>query len=304
MTKTKKNRISQQYLIKIANEENIIFSTDTIYGLGGSAYSEKACSQIFKIKNRPKDNPLIIHVGSIKQLNEFAVLSKNDVILINRFWPGPLTLLLQLKREHPLTKIILTNNNKVAVRMPSFNLQLFNHSPLAAPSANISGYISPSRHNHVLPFSLNKKIDLFPIYTNKNRSIESTIFDSQENQILREGPIQQKDIEKALNQKTFLVSENQETIVPGMRYKHYSPNVKVISDLKETKGILYIIGKINVNVKGDKAIYLKKKFEKNFYLYLHKAEALAKKHNSYINIQYNKHINYSVLHKINKILKY
>ena len=294
------NNTQDFYTDLLLNNQNVIFSTDTVWGIGGNAYSKKACDSIFQIKNRPADNPLIVHVQSIKQLSEFAEISPKAYKLINQFWPGPLTLIFQLKPNHTIATNILLNNNTVAVRMPSFNLHLL-QCPVAAPSANISGYISPSKYDHALKLSILKNIPIFAKQIKKNIGIESTIFDPNTNTVLREGPISFKEIENILQEKVQSVSSI-EMIAPGMKYKHYSPNIEVISNRRMRTGVILNIGKVTNKFYGKKTIHLKTNIEAQFYAYLHKAEQLAKKLNTYININYSNQLNFTIKNRLIKII--
>ncbi len=275
-----------------------IFGTETIYGIGANAYDSTMCAKIFSIKNRPQDNPLIVHVGSIAQLNEFAELSDLDKLLINKFWPGPLTLILNLKSSSKIASNILVNNNKVAVRMPAKSLHLMKDHPIAAPSANISGYISPSLYDHALELYVRnyKEIEMVPSKKILSKNLESTIFDSTTRQILRHGPISLQEIQKIIPEAQNVATATY--VTPGAKYKHYSPNVQVISDISQKKGIVLVIGKKNSKFKGIKKYFVKN----NLYANLHIAEAYAKKNNTYINIEYDLKLPQALLEKLKKIL--
>jgi L-threonylcarbamoyladenylate synthase len=128
------------------NNEIVAIPTETVYGLAASIYSEKAIRAIFELKNRPLVNPLIVHIGSLRDLNKVAEEVPDMAYkLMKRFWPGPLTLV--LKKTTAVPNSITAGKNTVAVRMPNHpqTLKLLNllPFPLAAPSANPSGYISP-----------------------------------------------------------------------------------------------------------------------------------------------------------------
>lgn len=149
-------KISKEQILKSAEiliEGGIVaIPTETVYGLAGNAFNEKAVEKIFKLKGRPLCNPLIVHIGKLSDLtNIVADIPKKASALITAFWPGPLTLVL---KKHPSIPAIVTGgHDTVAVRMPNhkLTLQLLQQLPfpLAAPSANKFGGISPTMASHV-----------------------------------------------------------------------------------------------------------------------------------------------------------
>ena len=216
----------------------VVFPTETVYGLGAYTFDENAVGKIFEAKGRPKDNPLIVHVGN-KQ--EIALLTKevtqNAKKLIDAFWPGPLTLVL---RKSELVKNIVTAGlDTVAVRMPSHNvaLSLIEECafPIAAPSANISGKPSPTSFEHVFE-DLNGRVDLIIDAGNSNIGLESTILDmsGEKPTILRPGGVTFENIKRIVDNVEMhsSIAKEEEQInkpkSPGMKYKHYSPNAELI----------------------------------------------------------------------------
>ena len=140
----------------------VAFPTETVYGLGADALNPKGVSKIFKVKGRPPDNPLIIHIGDKTDLEKLAVNIPQDAeLLIKKFWPGPLTLV--LKKSSIIPKIVNAGLDTVAIRMPSNKIALSlirgAKVPIAAPSANISTRPSPTSAEHVIN-DLGGKIDL------------------------------------------------------------------------------------------------------------------------------------------------
>ena len=134
--------------------ECIAIPTETVYGLAANAYSDKATSKIFKLKKRPKKNPLIVHYASLKMLKNDCKLNKNFFYLFKKFSPGPITFILKLKKNSKISKNVTNNKKTLAVRFPKHILtkkllQKLNY-PIAAPSANISTRISPVTKEDVI----------------------------------------------------------------------------------------------------------------------------------------------------------
>jgi len=223
----------------IMQNELVAFSTETVYGLGANALNKKAVEKIFIAKGRPQDNPLIVHIANKKQLNELVLnVPKKANILINKFWPGPLTIVLKKSKKVP--KIITAGLDSVAIRMPRNKtaLELIKNScPIAAPSANTSGKPSPTNAEHVYD-DLKNKIPLILDGGKCKIGIESTVIDFTRKipTILRPGKITKKMIEKLIG-KINIANEKTKVKSPGMKYRHYSPKAKVIliDDLKRLK---------------------------------------------------------------------
>jgi L-threonylcarbamoyladenylate synthase len=219
--------------------------TETVYGLAGSIYKGTAIKEIFRVKNRPTNDPLIVHTYSPELIRE-EIASNLDgrfTELANAFWPGPLTLVLKKKPE--ISNLLTSGLNTVAVRIPKhqFFLELLEmvHEPLAAPSANPFGYISPTSPIHVLD-QLQGKIPYILDGGSCDVGIESTILDlsTGEPLILREGMVTRKDLENYLGPIPFGQKDLTKIISPGGYEKHYSPKtlttaIEYGEDLKETK---------------------------------------------------------------------
>ena len=138
----------------LAVEEVVAFPTETVYGLGGDARSDLAVARIFAAKGRPRFNPLIVHVPDLATVRSYAVVDARAEALAARFWPGPLTLVLPLRADTGLSELVTADLGSVAVRVPAHPvaralLAVFG-GPLAAPSANPSGGVSPTRAAHVM----------------------------------------------------------------------------------------------------------------------------------------------------------
>lgn len=206
----------------------VAFPTETVYGLGANGLNPKAVEKIFIAKARPIDNPLILHISSIEAVNSLAKnISKNAKLLMESFWPGPLTLILEKSELVP--DIITGGLNTVAIRVPNnpIALKLIKASgfPLAAPSANISGRPSPTNFQHVYK-DMYGKIDAIIDGGKTNIGIESTVLDmtSQIPTILRPGNITLEILKKYLpNVIEDPGLNNNKPKSPGQKYKHYAP---------------------------------------------------------------------------------
>lgn len=221
----------------------VAIPTETVYGLAANAFDENAVRSIFSAKGRPFIDPLIVHVHSLEQLETLADVSHPAVEkLANAFWPGPLTLVLPKKSTVP--DIVTAGEPTVAVRMPAHPLarKILQAAevPLAAPSANPFGYVSPTTAQHVMQ-SLGDRLDYIVDGGACDCGIESTIvFVGETVRILRLGVITREDLENVLGAdfpvetgKGLLEKKAEEAdsqtaqIAPGMLKKHYSPRAKV-----------------------------------------------------------------------------
>jgi L-threonylcarbamoyladenylate synthase len=212
----------------LKNNDLVAIPTETVYGLAGNIYSEAAISKIFEIKNRPFFNPLIVHIHSIKQLDELTnYIPPKAQLLAKAFWPGALTLV--LKKNVKVPNIITAGKDTVAIRMPKHptTLALLEqlNFPLAAPSANPFGCISPTKAIHVEEYFGNSLQMVLEGGDCKN-GIESTIigFESDVPVLYRLGAISVEDIEEVIGEvKIINTKENFEPNAPGMLEKHYAP---------------------------------------------------------------------------------
>ena len=216
--------------IKSLNQGNILcLPTETVYGLAGNAYSEKAIKKIFKLKKRPKMNPLIIHFFDLKNLKKDAILNNNFYKLYEKFCPGPITFILKKKECSKIHSLATADLNTIAVRFPSHKiirsiLKLVNF-PLAMPSANMSTNLSPVNAIDVYQ-EFNNKIKIIVDGGKSKIGIESTVIDlTSKPKILRPGIISSKEIKKYLNINFSKVKSKVKS--PGMLKKHYSPGIPV-----------------------------------------------------------------------------
>lgn len=227
-------RKATQYLSK---NELVSFPTETVYGLGASAISNTGVAKIFAVKGRPKYNPLIVHIADYQDAYRLALVPKHAQILMENFWPGPLTLVLkQKKTNQSLASLITGNLGTIAVRVPMHKtaralITEFGH-PIAAPSANISGRISPTRAKDVLS-NMDGKIAAIIEGDDCSIGLESTIINLSEDEpvILRPGGIPRETIEAKLGHplKTYKQSLGNKPKIkaPGMLETHYAPNCEL-----------------------------------------------------------------------------
>jgi L-threonylcarbamoyladenylate synthase len=216
----------------------VAFPTETVYGLGADALNEKAVEKIFAAKGRPADNPLIVHISDVTEVDKLAKsISDTARILMKTFWPGPLTIIME--KAPCVPDIVTAGLNTVAIRLPSnkIALELIKESgvPVAAPSANTSGKPSPTKASHVID-DLKDRVDIIIDGGDAEVGVESTVIDmtSEIPVILRPGGvtyeelvtvIENVNINKELNIKD---DENNIPLCPGMKYRHYSPKADLI----------------------------------------------------------------------------
>lgn len=213
----------------------VAFPTETVYGLGANALSQTAVEGIFKAKGRPADNPLIVHIADIKELNSIAVNIPTDALkLASAFWPGPLTMV--LPKAQGIPQIVTAGLPTVAVRLPAHPIarRLIELAgvPVAAPSANISGRPSPTVAAHVIE-DLTDRVDIIIDGGNAQVGLESTVIDlsCEPPIILRPGGITYAQIKEiipsVINDISDKPTNNEAPKSPGMKYKHYAPKAKL-----------------------------------------------------------------------------
>lgn len=215
----------------------VAIPTETVYGLGANALDPVAVNRIFHAKARPADNPLIVHVESIGQLEQLVLeIPPKALSLIEAFWPGPLTII--LKRTEIVPDITTGGLDTVAVRMPADivarELIRVSGKPIAAPSANTSGRPSPTTSAHVL-HDLEGRIDAIIDGGSTCIGVESTVIDMTGDKpaVLRPGFISAGNIEHIIGEVAIGYSDNVTDIAgvvrsPGMKYTHYSPSATVL----------------------------------------------------------------------------
>jgi L-threonylcarbamoyladenylate synthase len=244
MTKSTGARIyrgTPQNLAMLANKlregQIVAVPTETVYGLAGNALDSIACRRIFKAKGRPTNDPLIVHIHSFDQLPEIADSNPIALKLAETYWPGPLTLI--LPKKPVISGLITAGLDSVAVRMPHHRLlrELLKKCglPLAIPSANLFGYISPTTAEHVR-LGLQRKIHYILDGGPAAIGLESTILDVRDPEkirLLRHGSITPAQIQTKLGlvvraSRPGSTSKVQKQLAPGLLKRHYSPRTQLI----------------------------------------------------------------------------
>jgi len=234
--------------VRLLNDEELVaIPTETVYGLAGNIYSEKAINAIFKTKQRPKFNPLIVHIPNVEYLeNIVEYIPEKARLLADAFWPGPITLVLKKKKEIPA--LITAGKSTVAVRVPNHpvTLDLLRQLdfPLAAPSANPFNRISPTTAKHVEDYFINDLklvLDGGPCQS----GIESTIigFEKDEPIIYRLGSTPIEAIENVVGKISIKNKKEVAPDAPGMLERHYAPTTKTILTDNLQKAIQQYQGK-------------------------------------------------------------
>jgi L-threonylcarbamoyladenylate synthase len=234
----------------------VAFPTETVYGLGANALDQQAVKNIFEAKGRPADNPLIVHIAGKDTVKDLVSLLPPEFDrLADKFWPGPLTLIMPKSNKVP--QLITAGLDTVAVRMPSHPVALalirLSGLPIAAPSANTSGRPSPTVAGHVIE-DLMGKVDIIIDAGSTSVGLESTVLDltSHPPVILRpggttyeqlKGELKEVSIETALNLDTTQMNAPKS---PGMKYTHYSPKAQVII---VEGNITAVVNKVNMMIR-------------------------------------------------------
>ena len=213
----------------------VVFPTETVYGIGGNALDRLASKRIYEVKGRPSDNPLIVHIGSLEELQKYVKSTPLvSLKLMESFWPGPLTMIFEKNEVIPFETT--GGLSTIAIRYPSNPVALdFIHSaqvPIAAPSANISGKPSSTEFKHVFQ-DLNGLVDVMIDGGPSTIGLESTVLDltTPIPTILRPGSVTKEMIEACLGSFILDASEQSQVDVPkspGMKYTHYKPSGNVI----------------------------------------------------------------------------
>ncbi len=219
----------------------VSIKTETVYGVACNPSNIIAIKKLYNLKNRPSFNPLIIHVNSVKMASDFVDFTEDAKKIAHAFWPGPLTLILKKKKNNLINDFSISGLDTIAVRMP--NSQIFLNiiksfgNPIAAPSANKSGYISSTTAQHVLD-SFGSKVDLVIDSGKCELGLESTIIDlSNEPYIIKRlGVLDIKKIYKKTGINVKTERKNTKNInSPGQLEKHYSPKTPLIMNIKIPK---------------------------------------------------------------------
>ena len=220
-------------------DECVAIPTETVYGLAGNAYSDKASLRIFKLKKRNKKNPLIVHYSNLEMLNKDCFINSEFNKLYKKFCPGPITFVLKLKKQSNISKNVTNNKKTLAVRFPNHpktkKLLKSLSYPLAAPSANISTKISPVSKRDVKE-EFGKKIKFILDGGRSKIGLESTIVSLVgKTKILRLGGIENSKINKVLNKNLKFHKTNNRIAVPGQSRLHYSPGIPIRLNVSKPK---------------------------------------------------------------------
>jgi len=210
----------------------VAFPTETVYGLGADAFNPIAVARIFEVKKRPYFDPLIVHIAHHGNIDNLVTKTPSKAgKLIERFWPGPLTIVLIKKEEVP--DIVTAGLPTVAVRMPDHPMALSlikeSQCPIAAPSANPFGYLSPTKSEHVRE-QLGNQVDLILDGGPCPVGVESTIisFFKEKPRLLRPGGVSLEEIESIIGKVEVAPAEEDRPFAPGMLPKHYAPRTPII----------------------------------------------------------------------------
>tara|TARA_B100000683_G_scaffold78145_1_gene77274 strand:- start:289 stop:1221 length:933 start_codon:yes stop_codon:yes gene_type:complete len=224
--------------IKLLNKsECVAVPTETVYGLAGNAYSDKACKKIFKLKKRPNNNPLIVHYYNYQRLSSDCFFNDNFFKLYKKFCPGPITFILDLKNGSKISKIANHNKKTLAVRFPKHpvirNLLKNLDFPIAAPSANISSKVSAVDSSDVKE-DFGQKVKYILKGGKSSIGVESTIIDIRNKpKILRLGGLEISKIQKVLKKKVSLENNPLKISAPGQLELHYSPGIPIRLNAKK-----------------------------------------------------------------------
>lgn len=227
----------------LKRNEVVAFPTETVYGLGANCQSTEAVSKIYKAKNRPADNPLIVHVSSKEQLHQVLRTKIPPIYnkLVEKFWPGPLTILLPLSDDTPISTLCTKGQSTFGCRMPAHPIARalieLSNLPLAAPSANASTKPSCTKAKHVLE-DMDSRIPLILDGGSSEVGVESTVVNglTQPPRVLRPGGVSLEEIRNyggnewrdTISEVSTSIPEGVAVQAPGMKYRHYSPKARVI----------------------------------------------------------------------------
>ncbi len=272
-------------IIKVAAEriragDVIAFPTETVYGLGADATNSDACKKIYQLKGRPSGNPLIVHIADKNDAHKYGEISTLAQKIIDNFWPGPISIVVKAKKNSYICNIATAGLDTIALRMPDNKIALelikMSDRPIAAPSANISNYVSPTEVKHVTE-SFGGQITILE-GEKSVFGLESTIIDmsTDEPVILRYGFITPETIGKLLDAEIKIMTHGR-IVAPGMMKKHYAPKTPLrLNATKLMTGEIglgfggYDIGELNLSHEGSLA-----EAAANFYSMLRLLDAKA-----------------------------
>lgn len=233
----------------------VAMATETVYGLAGDATSGEAVAAIFDMKQRPQFNPLIAHVNGIEMAQTIGIFDAVSLALAEKFWPGPLTLVVPQRTNSKIHDLVTAELETIAIRCPGGNARLLIEAfgrPLAAPSANLSGRVSPTTASHVRADFDGEDIIVLD-GGDCDVGIESTIVQVQSDQItvLRTGSIAADDLTRHCEIEVVLAHNDAAISAPGMMASHYAPRTKVVLDCDEKPPGSAMLAFGNSGVAGD-----------------------------------------------------
>ncbi len=256
----------------IRKGELVVFPTETVYGLGANTFDETAIMKIFEAKGRPQDNPLIVHISTMEMLKQIVSQDVESFsALMDLVWPGPVTLIFEKSKEIPDS--VTAGLKSVAVRFPSHRVaqELIRLSgvPIAAPSANLSGRPSPTMEEHVIE-DMDERASCTILSGSTVFGLESTIIDLSRGRpsLLRPGPIdpdQLKGVLPDLLVPDFVSGRKEylgDPMSPGLKYRHYSPDIPLILVEGETG---MIVAKVGIVAGRKKSLVLCSEEMKDYY---------------------------------------
>lgn len=270
----------------LAKGNLVAFPTETVYGLGANAKDSRAVAKIFAAKNRPSFNPLIVHLSDKGEAYKHAVFNSSAKALVDAFWPGPLTLILPRHERCEISPLASAGLDTIALRIPASvdarRLIAAARKPIAAPSANLSGRLSPTCAEHVAN-QLKRHVSLILDGGRCDIGLESTVIDVSDNipVILRPGGLPSEAIEQTIGQKLLYNTGNgTNNKSPGMLLNHYAPSLALrINAKKPRPGEVFLgFGKdainadLNLSPTGDLL-----EAAANLFAYLHRLDSMPAK---------------------------
>ncbi|SHH28591.1 L-threonylcarbamoyladenylate synthase [Cognatishimia maritima] len=260
----------------------VALPTETVYGLGADARNDLAVARIFEAKGRPHFNPLIVHVVSVEHARTLVIWNDLADRLASAFWPGPLTLVLPIRDQAGLSPLVTAGLRSLAIRMPANDtarglLQTFG-GPIAAPSANPSGKISPTSAEHVMA-GLGGRIEAVVDGGTCDVGLESTIVGLTDTPILlRPGGLPKEALESALGQPLAQHTAADPLVAPGQMTSHYAPGAKVRLNAtqKEPDEVMLGFGNVDCDLNLSEAGDLREAAA-NLFHHLHALDATGAK---------------------------
>lgn len=233
---------------RILEGKLVVFPTETVYGIGANAFDERACGEIYRVKGRASDNPLIVHVYSIEDALKLGRFSREHAEALSKIWPCPLTVIVNGRGKLPET--VTAGLDSVAIRCPKGRVirSIIKKAgvPIAAPSANISTKPSSTKGEHAIGY-FRGKVSMIIDGGEADYGIESTILDLRSFRILRPGAFTQEQITKAFGRKPIIgrlaegTASAKRVISPGTKYRHYAPSTPLFVYTGDRRAVCSIL---------------------------------------------------------------